>query len=142
MPTRASKAVWEGDVAEGRGRLEMGSGACSPPYSFPSRFEDGSGTNPEELLAAAHAGCFAMALSLALGRAGHPPRRIEAEAEVTIERAGDGFAIRSSALTCRGEVPDLDAATFLEHAEKAKEGCPISKALAGVEISLDAELSE
>ena len=120
----------------------MGSGSCSPPYSFGSRFENGSGTNPEELLAAAHAGCFAMALSLALDRAGFRPERVEAEAAVTIERDGDGFAIRSSALTCEAHVPGLDAATFATHAEAAKSGCPVSKALAGVDITLEASLAE
>lgn len=142
MPTRTSKAVWEGTIEKGRGQLEMGSGSCSPSYSFASRFENGAGTNPEELLAAAHAGCFAMALSLALGRAGFQPERVEAEAAVTIERSGDGFTIRSSALTCEARVPGLDAVTFAKHAEAAKSGCPVSKALAGVDITLEARLAE
>jgi len=114
MPTRASKAVWEGRIEKGQGQLVLGSGSCSPPYSFASRFEKGAGTNPE---------------------------RVEAEAEVTVERAGDGFAIRSSALMCEARVPGLDAVAFAKHAEAAKDGCPVSRALGGVQITLDARLA-
>ena len=141
MPTRTGRAIWEGSLQKGTGRISLESGACESSYSFGSRFEAGRGTNPEELLAAAHAGCFAMALSLALGKAGYAPERIDAEARVTIEPAGGGFAIRSSRIVCEARVPGIDEATFAKHAEATKLGCPVSKALAGVEIALDARLT-
>lgn len=141
MPARRARASWEGTVQKGGGKISLQSGSCEPSYSFGSRFETGRGTNPEELLAAAHAGCYAMALSLALGAAGYAPERIDAEAEVTIERAGDGFAIRSSRITCQARVPGIDDAAFAKHAEATRLGCPVSKALAGVEITLDAHLA-
>lgn len=140
MPTRKARASWEGSLQKGAGSIKLESGACEAPYSFGSRFEAGHGTNPEELLAAAHAGCFAMALSLALGKAGYAPERIDAEARVTIEPADGGFAIRSSHIVCEARVPEIDDRTFAEHAEATKAGCPVSKALAGVEIILDAHL--
>jgi osmotically inducible protein OsmC len=121
--------------------MALGSGAFEGPYSAQSRFEDGSGTNPEELLGAAHAGCFSMALSLALGQAGHPPESIETEATVHIERADDGFAINRIDLVTRARVPGIEDAAFQETAQAAKAGCPVSKALASVpEITLDATL--
>lgn len=141
MPKRKARASWEGSVEKGAGKLNMQSGACEPSYSFGSRFQDEHGTNPEELLAAAHAGCFAMALSLALGKAGFEPERIDAEAAVTIEPSDDGFAIRSSRLVCEARVPGLDQETFARLAEATRLGCPVSKALAGVEITLDAHLA-
>lgn len=141
MPTRTARANWEGSLQKGAGKISLGSGACESSYSFGSRFEAGRGTNPEELLAAAHAGCFAMALSLALGKAGYAPERIDAEARVTIEPADGGFAIRSSRIVCEARVPGIDEKTFAEHAEATKLGCPVSKALAGVEITLDARLA-
>lgn len=141
MPTRKARASWEGSLKEGTGKISLESGSCEPSYSFGSRFEKGGGSNPEELLAAAHAGCFAMALSLALGQAGFKPERIDAEAQVTIEPAGGGFAIRSSRLTCEARVPGIDAATFAKHAEATKRGCPVSKALGSIEITLDAHLA-
>ena len=141
MPTRNARASWEGSVQKGAGKISLASGSCEPSYSFGSRFESGRGTNPEELLAAAHAGCFAMALSLALGKAGYVPERIDAEAAVTIEPADGGFAIRSSHLVCEAHVADIDAATFAKLADATKLGCPVSKALAGVEITLDARLA-
>jgi osmotically inducible protein OsmC len=140
MPTRSARASWKGSLREGNGRISLQSGACESAYSFGSRFEAGRGTNPEELLAAAHAGCFAMALSLELGKAGFPPEQIDAEARVTIEPADGGFAIRSSHITCEARVPGIDEVTFAKHAEATKLGCPVSKALAGVEITLDARL--
>ena len=140
MVTRTSQAEWHGPLAGGDGSVKLGSGAFEGRYSFNSRFEDGPGTNPEELLGAAHAACFSMALSLVLGQAGFAPRRISTTAAVDIERSADGFAIPRIRLTTRADVPGIDLATFTTHAEAAKRGCPVSKALAGVEISLEAEL--
>jgi osmotically inducible protein OsmC len=121
--------------------MAFGSGAFEGAYSAKSRFEEGEGTNPEELIAAAHAGCFSMALSLVLGGAGHEPESIETEAEVSIQKAGDGFEINRIALTTSGRVPGIDEEEFRRHAEAAKQGCPVSKALAAVpEITLEARL--
>jgi osmotically inducible protein OsmC len=121
--------------------MGFGSGAFEGAYSAKSRFEEGEGTNPEELIAAAHAGCFSMALSLVLGGAGHEPESIETEAEVSIQKAGDGFEINRIVLTTAGRVPGIDEDEFRRHAEAAKQGCPVSKALASVpEITLEARL--
>ncbi|HET6895956.1 MAG TPA: OsmC family protein [Candidatus Baltobacteraceae bacterium] len=141
MATRAAQAEWSGDVKHGHGTIALGSGAFSGSYSFGSRFESEPGTNPEELIAAAHAGCFSMALSLILGAGGHPPEKITTTAKVTIEPEGDGFTITSSALTTTAEVPGIDAAAFATAANAAKDGCPVSKALAGTRITLDARLA-
>jgi osmotically inducible protein OsmC len=138
MPTRHAHARWEGSIKEGQGTVKLGSGSFEGPYSFGSRFESAKGTNPEELLGAAHAGCFAMALSLMLGEAGHPPDYIEADADVSID--ANELKVTSSHLRCRAKVPGMDAATFNKTADAAKENCPVSKALAGVEITLEAEL--
>jgi osmotically inducible protein OsmC len=120
--------------------MRFGSGAFEGQYSFSSRFEEGTGTNPEELIAAAHAGCFSMAFSGALGRAGHPPTRVETTAKIRLEKGEAGFSLARSELTCEAEVPGIDEATFQEVAEGAKANCPVSRALAGVEITLDAKL--
>lgn len=141
MPTRKAHARWQGSLKKGHGRVDFGRGAFDGAYSFGSRFEDGAGTNPEELLGAAHASCFAMALSLDLGRAGLEPDYVDATAHVTIASTPDGFRITKSHLVCRAKVTGLDFATFVQHAESAKAGCPVSRALAGVEITLDAELA-
>jgi len=141
MPVRQANAVWEGNLKEGHGRVELGSGAFSGQYSFSSRFEEGTGTNPEELIGAAHAGCFSMALTAALGRAGFDPKRVATTAKVRLEKVGDGFKITRIDLDTEAEVPGIDAATFEEHARKAKEGCPVSQALAGTEIHLTARLA-
>ncbi len=141
MPTRTSKAKWRGGVPQGEGSVSLGSGAMDAPYGFKSRFETGAGTNPEELIAAAHASCYLMALSLSLTQAGHPPTSIETSSAVKIEKDGDGFTIIESALTTRGKVLGLDEAGFREHAEGAKVNCPVSKALSGVRITLDATLA-
>jgi osmotically inducible protein OsmC len=137
---RKSTAVWRGDVMKGEGALSMQSGAFhDQPYSFKTRFqsEDGkAGTNPEELLGAAHAGCFAMATSGALTRAGHPPDELRVTAAVDLEKDGEGFSIKGIALELEGRVPGIDAAKFDEIAEAAKKGCPISKALAATPITL------
>jgi osmotically inducible protein OsmC len=140
MAVRTADAEWKGSLAQGTGTLTTESGALSSPYSFQSRFEEGDGTNPEELLAAAHAGCYSMALSHALAEAGHAPESVHTTAHVTLDSEGEGFAITAIQLVCRARVPGLDGGTFLEHAEDAKVGCPVSKALASVEISLDAAL--
>lgn len=140
MPVRKADAVWEGDIRGGNGKVSLGSGAFEGRYSFGSRFEEGAGTNPEELIGAAHAGCFSMALSGGLGRGGHTPKRIATTARVHIEKVGEGFSITRIELDCQAEVPGIDEATFQEFANKAKEGCPVSKALAGTQISLTAKL--
>lgn len=140
MATRTAKAHWNGSIGEGSGTMALGSGAYEGPYSFQSRFEDGSGTNPEELIGAAHAGCFSMALSLVLGEGGNEPESIDTDAKVSLVKDGDGFKISKIDLTTRGKVPGLDEAGFKEAAEAAKAGCPVSKALAGVDITLDATL--
>ncbi len=140
MPLRSAKARWEGSLREGKGTVALGSGAFEGAYSFESRFEEGSGTNPEELLAAAHAGCFAMALSAALERAGFAPERVDAQARARLERIGEGFKITRIDLTARARVPGIDEARFAEVAEQAKNNCPLSQALQAVEITLDAAL--
>lgn len=140
---RQASAVWQGAVEDGKGQLTTGSGALDgQPYSIPARFEseDGrAGTNPEELIAAAHAGCFAMATAVALAEAGHSPEELRANADLTLEQGDGGWAIRSIHLTLRGNVPGVEADEFRRIAEGAKSGCPVSKALS-VDITLDAEL--
>lgn len=142
---RHATANWSGALADGKGTLDTQSGALSGHgYSFKARFEDESGksgTNPEELLAASHAGCFAMALSHALAENGTPADNLEARAVVTVEQVEGGFEVKSSALTLNGKVPGIDEAKFQELANGAKEGCPISKALGAIDISLDAKLA-
>ena len=141
MPTRNAHAEWNGSISEGSGTMALGSGAFEGQYSFKSRMEDGTGTNPEELIGAAHAGCFSMALSVVLGEDGHEPESISTDAKVHFSKQGDGFAITGIELTTRGRVPGLDNDGFVKAAEAAKENCPVSKALTGVEISLDAALA-
>ncbi len=141
MPTRTSEAKWSGDLKQGSGTMRLGSGAYEGAYTFKSRMETGTGTNPEELIAAAHAGCFSMALSAMLSGAGHVPTSVKTVANVTFEAKDGGFAITKIALTTEGVVPGLDAAGFTKFAEDAKKGCPVSKALAAVpEITLTAKL--
>jgi osmotically inducible protein OsmC len=142
MPKRTANARWEGSLTEGNGTMRMASGAYEGPYSFQSRFEEGDGTNPEELIAAAHAGCFSMALSGELGKAGHEVESVETEATVHIEKVEDGFAIKRIELRTQASVPGIDDSEFHEIAEAAKKGCPVSQALAAVEsIELDAQLT-
>lgn len=138
MPTRTAEAEWNGTLREGNGNFRTGSGAVSGTYSFPTRFENAPGTNPEELVGAAHAACFSMALSAGLTKAGHKPQRIRTTATVHLEKVGEGFGITRIELECEGDVPGIDDATFMEQANAAKENCPVSKALAGVEITLEA----
>lgn len=133
-------AVWKGGLKDGKGLVSTKSGALKDqPYGFASRFESKPGTNPEELIGAAHAGCFAMALSLILGEAGITAQELSAKAEVTLVKDGDGFSITKSHLTLRAKIPGIDNAKFLELAGKAKAGCPVSKLLKA-EITLDASL--
>jgi lipoyl-dependent peroxiredoxin len=142
MPTRTASARWEGSLTEGNGTMRMGSGAYEGPYSFQSRFEEGDGTNPEELIAAAHAGCFSMALSGELGKAGYDVESVDTEATVHLDEAGDGFAISRIELRTEVSAPGVDEAAFQEAAEAAKKGCPVSQALAAVDsIELAAELT-
>jgi osmotically inducible protein OsmC len=139
MKKRAS-AVWIGSIREGQGTISTETGVLrEAPYGFKSRFEDGPGTNPEELIGAAHAGCFSMALSLILGNAGLTAERIETAAEITLEKIGDGFQITASHLTVKANVPGTDAENFLKLATQAKEGCPVSKLL-NAKITMDATL--
>jgi osmotically inducible protein OsmC len=141
MTTSTSSAVWEGGLRNGHGRFNAGSGAFGGDYSFATRFESAKGTNPEELLAAAHAACFSMALSAGLEAAKTPATRISTTARCTVEKAGEGFQITRMRLEVRGEVPGLDQAAFQAAAEKAKVGCPVSQALKGIpQIELDAKL--
>jgi lipoyl-dependent peroxiredoxin len=140
MPTRTAEAKWEGNFKQGSGTLKLGSGAFEGPYSVQSRFEEGTGTNPEELIGAAHAGCFSMALSLILEKAGFKPRTIRTRAKVKIEQVGPGFAITGIELETEADVPKIDEETFRSQAENAKSNCPVSKALASTPISLKARL--
>lgn len=140
MAKRTASAVWEGTLKDGKGRVKLGSGAFEGNYSFSSRFEEGVGTNPEELIGAAHAGCFSMALAAGLTKAGLNPTRISTTADVSLEKVGEGFKITTIELTTESEVPGIDEKTFLEHAESAKKNCPVSQALAGAEIKLNATL--
>jgi len=142
VPTSSSSAVWEGGLRNGRGKFSAGSGAFAGDYTFATRFESAKGTNPEELIAAAHAACLSMALSAGLEAAKTPPTRISTKASCTVEKVGDGFRITKMKLEVRGEVPGLDQAGFTAAAEKAKEGCPVSQALMGnVQMELDARLT-
>ncbi|MGH7515346.1 MAG: OsmC family peroxiredoxin [Gemmatimonadales bacterium] len=142
MPTSTSSAVWEGGLRHGHGKFSAGSGAFAGDYSFATRFEGAKGTNPEELIAAAHAACVSMALSAGLEAAKTPPTRVSTKASCTVEKVGDGFRITKMRLEVRGEVPGLDQAGFAAAAEKAKDGCPVSQALKGnVQMELDARLA-
>ncbi len=139
---RSAEAKWDGDLTKGQGKIELGSGAYSGPYSFNSRFGDEKATNPEELLGASHAGCFTMALSAALTRGGTPPAHIETKATVTIAKDGEGFTISGIELITKASVPKLSAAEFAKIAEDAKATCPISRALSAVKVTLNATLLE
>jgi len=140
MPVRQAEAVWEGTLREGRGNMKFASRAFDGAYSFSSRFEEGTGTNPEELIAAAHAGCFSMALSGGLTRAGFAPDRVHTTARVYLEKVGEGFKITRIHLETDAVVPNIDEATFQQAAQAAKTGCPVSQLLTGAEITLDAKL--
>jgi osmotically inducible protein OsmC len=137
---KSASATWSGGLQDGRGTISTETGVLrEAPFGFKSRFEDGPGTNPEELIGAALAGCFSMALSLGLGNAGLTAEKIDTRAQVTLDKQGEGFAITTIALTCRARVPGADAETFGRIAQETKQGCPVSKVLRA-EISLDAAL--
>jgi len=140
MARRTASAVWQGTLKDGKGTVKLGSGAFEGNYSFASRFEEGTGTNPEELIAAAHAGCFSMALSAGLTRSGYVPRTINTTATVRLEKVGEGFKITTIDLNTEADIPDITEAAFLEAAESAKKNCPVSQALSGAEIRLHAAL--
>lgn len=140
MPTSKAEAVWSGTLKDGNGRMRLGSGAFEGAYSFKTRFEGEPGANPEELIGAAHAGCFSMALSAGLGKAGFDPKRIETKAKVHLEKVGEGFGITRIELACEAEVGGIEEKQFQEQAQDAKKNCPVSKALTGVEITLNAKL--
>jgi osmotically inducible protein OsmC len=143
MPNRKASAVWEGGLKGGKGTFRGESGGVNGNYSFSSRFEEGTGSNPEELLAAAHAACISMALSAQLERNGTPPTRVETDAVCTVEKVGDGFKITTMRLTTRANVPNIDDAKFQELANAAKEGCPVSGALKGnLNVILEASLTK
>jgi lipoyl-dependent peroxiredoxin len=140
MPTRNAEAVWEGDLKAGSGKMKLGSGAFEGKYSFATRFEGAPGTNPEELIGAAHAGCFSMAFSNGLAKAGFTPKSVKTWAQVTLDKDATGFGITKIQLRCEANVPNIGEQQFKQEAEAAKKGCPISKALASVPIELDAKL--
>jgi len=142
MLIRRSSAIWEGGLLKGKGKMKVGDGVFEGQYSFSSRFESGKGTNPEELIGAAHAGCFSMALSMILEQAGYKPEKIETTAKVKVDKVGDGFKIVGIDLDTEGRVPGIDEAGFREKAELAKKGCPVSVALAAVDIKLEARLAK
>ncbi|HET6568569.1 MAG TPA: OsmC family protein [Rhodothermales bacterium] len=140
MPVRTANAEWKGDLQKGTGHMSFGNGAFDGQYSFSSRFENGTGTNPEELIAAAHAGCFSMALSNGLAKAGHTPTRVQTTASVHLDKQDGGFGITRIDLDCEAEVPGMDDQAFQAQAQDAKAGCPVSKLLKGAEITLNAHL--
>jgi osmotically inducible protein OsmC len=142
MPTRNASATWEGGLREGKGSFRGESGAIDASYSFGSRFGDSGGTNPEELLAAAEAACFSMALAVGLEQAGTPPTRVHTDAACTVEKVEDGFKITTIKLRVRAQVPGIDDAAFQQAAEATKKGCPVSKALSGVDIQMEAVLEQ
>ncbi len=140
MPTRNTDAEWTGGLKGGKGTMAFGSGAYEGQYSFSSRFEQGAGTNPEELIAAAHAGCFSMQFSALLEAAGHVPERVATTATVHLDKDGDGFTITRVHLASEAEVPGIDQDAFQRTADEAKRTCPVSRVLAGAEITMDATL--
>lgn len=142
MVERTAEAEWRGALQDGSGVMKLGSGAFQGAYSFNTRFGDEKGTNPEELLGAAHSGCFSMALAFILSQAGFTPRRVHTAAKVAIERSGGGFQITRIDLDTDAVVPGIEPAKFQELAETAKRDCPVSRALAGTKITLSARLAE
>jgi len=140
MAIRRARAVWEGNVERGQGIVFLGGDKVQMPYNFAARFDDGAGSNPEELIGGAHAGCFSMALAKGLGDAGHTPLKIETTARVHLDRSADGFAISRIELETEAEVPGIDDETFQHLAHGAKESCPVSKVLSAAGITLSAKL--
>ena len=141
MPTRDASAQWSGSLRDGSGSIKLPNADYEGSYSFSSRFEDGSGTNPEELLAAAHAACFSMALSNELSKAGHVPDSVATTAKVHLEQGDGGFSIPKIDLVCEASVPGIEKGEFDTIADGAKQNCPLSKVLAAAEITLDATLN-
>jgi osmotically inducible protein OsmC len=142
MPIRTSNATWNGNLQKGNGTMRLGSGLYEGPYTYASRFEEGKGSNPEELIAAAHAGCYSMFLAALLSGDGHVPRSVNTTAKVHLGTVDGAPTIHTIELFCEADVSGLDDAAFLEYAEKAKAGCPVSKALAAVSvIALEAKLA-
>ena len=141
MPTRNATATWEGGLKGGKGTFKGESGAIDAKYSVGSRFESDPGSNPEELLAAAHAACFSMALAIGLEKGGNTPTKVETKGACTVEKQGEGFTITTMKLTTRATVPGIDNAKFQAAVQAAKTGCPVSRALAGIRIDVDATLS-
>ncbi len=143
MPVRKANAEWRGDLRKGSGNISTESGVLkNVAYNFASRFEQGPQTNPEELIGAAHAACYCMALSNMLAGAGFTVNSVRAEDKVHIEKVGAGFSITKIEIQCEADIPGIDEATFKSHAEKAKKECPVSKALAGTEFTLSASLKK
>ncbi len=140
MAIRTAKAEWNGNLTEGKGTMSLGSGAYQGAYSFSSRFEEGAGTNPEELIAAAHAGCYSMALAAGLAKGGFNPQRVASSARLQLLKTDAGFTITTIELDVEAKVPGIDAAKFQEIAEGTRTGCPVSRALTGVEIKVNARL--
>ena len=140
MPIRTADAQWEGALKDGTGTMRFGSGAFEGRYTFSSRFEEGEGTNPEELVAAAHAGCFSMNLSGVLGNAGHHPVRVSTTADVHLDKGSDGFSVTTIDLHSEAEVPDIEEEEFQRLAQEAERTCPISRLLTGARINLEAKL--
>ena len=141
MPVRTADATWTGGLKDGNGNMRFGGGAFDGQYSFVSRFEDGEGTNPEELIAAAHAGCYSMALSAGLENAGYDPEKVTTQARLNFEKTDAGFRVTSITLVTEASVPGIEAGEFAEQAEAAKDGCPVSNALnPAINIEVDATL--
>ena len=140
MPTRTADAEWNGDLKTGSGRMHVGSGAFDGPFSFNSRMGDGKGTNPEELIGAAHAGCYSMALTAGLSSAGFKPESVKTTAKVHFDQQAGNWTIHTIDLDTQAKVPGIDAADFQKRAEETKKACPVSRALAGVTINLNAKL--
>ncbi len=141
MSVRIASALWEGTLKEGKGKVKLGSGVFEGKYSFSSRFEEGKGTNPEELIGAAHAGCFSMALAHELAQSGYSPKRIYTTAKVNLVKTEEGFKIIDIELITEVSVSEIKENIFSQYAENAKKNCPVSKALAGTEIKLKAKLA-
>ncbi len=140
MPTRNAQATWTGNLKEGNGNIKVGSGAFEGKYSFGTRFEGAPGTNPEELIGAAHAGCYSMALAAGLGKNGFNPQSVHTTAAVTLEKVGEGFKITKIKLVSEAKVPNIENAKFQEIANATKTGCPVSQALSATPIELEAKL--
>jgi lipoyl-dependent peroxiredoxin len=141
MPVRNAEAIWDGDLSHGQGQMKLGSGAFEGRFSFGTRMGEEPGTNPEELLGAAEAGCYSMALAASLIKAGYTPQRIHTTAAVHLDKAGEGFKITKIRLHTEATVPDLDTVTFDHQAHMVKQTCPVSQALAGTPIELEARLT-